>query len=483
MMNRKTFIYVTLAALLLTGCARSGQELGSAQEEFESSEVQESEQVHVAKHNEVRGAKKKNEDYKFVVASDDHVHSWVDKETTSRSDCTVSASVLKECTLCGLQKMETVEGEGHDYVDTVVEATCSSQGYVEHKCKKCGASYISDETALLAHMEASEYEQPVSCEVDGIIKRYCKICREVLGYEQIKHEGHDWYLANSESPCKAGTKNTYICKNCNDTKEVALAGKHEWSDWKELKKATCENEGEKVHTCKVCSKQEKASIAKLNHDLEGWKVLKSATCIEVGNKVRVCKNCGRAVEKENLSMTVHPNGDWITDVPATCTSAGSKHRSCNYCKKIETGNIDKLPHSYQWIVESEATCTTTGKKIHECSECGYIDSTETLPAKGHRLLSDSAVTVKADCTHAGYKKTSCGDCSYIDTVEYPALGHQCAWVTETEATCDTDGKKNYKCSVCDVIEKTESITALGHDWDKGKCKRCGAQDTGIAELQ
>ena len=61
-----------------------------------------------------------------------------------------------------------------------------------------------------------------------------------------------------------------------------------------------------------------------------------------------------------------------------------------------------------------------------------------------------------------------------------------------EATCSADGEKTGTCSRCEE-EVTESINALGHDWDEWKtsqepttaekglkvriCKRCGEEET------
>ena len=49
----------------------------------------------------------------------------------------VSCSIEEECQ--------------HDYTESVVAATCTTGGYTEHKCSKCGDTYKDNEVAALGH--------------------------------------------------------------------------------------------------------------------------------------------------------------------------------------------------------------------------------------------------------------------------------------------------------------------------------------------
>ncbi len=61
------------------------------------------------------------------------------------------------------------------------------------------------------------------------------------------------------------------------------------------------------------------------------------------------------------------------------------------------------------------------------------------------------------------------DASHTKTEAIPALGHKWDDGTITTApTCETEGKKTFKCTNDGCTEtKTESVAALGHDWDDG----------------
>ena len=104
-----------------------------------------------------------------------------------------------------------------------------------------------------------------------------------------------------------------------------------------------------------------------------------------------------------------------------------------------------------------------------------------------KCLHDYKCTVtEATCEKDGkrvYKCTICGN-TYSETIK--ATGHHFSLVNTVEATCTTDGKKTYKCSDCGKT-KSEVIKATGHNYkctvteatcDKDgkkvyKCSKCG----------
>lgn len=59
------------------------------------------------------------------------------------------------------------EEHEHEYVQTVVEADCTNEGYTIHTCK-CGDTYISDEVAAAGHtwLDATCTE-PMTCAICG----------------------------------------------------------------------------------------------------------------------------------------------------------------------------------------------------------------------------------------------------------------------------------------------------------------------------
>ena len=176
--------------------------------------------------------------------------------------------------------------------------------------------------------------------------------------------------------------------------------------------------------------------------------------------------------------------------------------ACNGCDKKEA---ERHKHNYISTV-TEPTCTVKGYTIYNC-ECGnsYVnDYTEPL---GHDYARDvcsrcgwirhdhvyTVTTVGPDCFNGGYSRGVCDICGATYTVNYDALGHDC---------------ENGKCRRCDYFnpdehghEYEESIvdpdctnqgyttftcwcgysykgnyTEPTHDFDNGKCTRCGFFD-------
>ena len=99
-----------------------------------------------------------------------------------------------------------------------------------------------------------------------------------------------------------------------------------------------------------------------------------------------------------------------------------------------------------------ATCLTDGTCQYKCSICGEIIE-ETTYALGHdwdegTTYSDAIV----------YTCKRCGEQKKEQIVHM----HNYQLVSETMATCISEGKRTYQCSCGD--EYTESVPATGHNW-------------------
>jgi DNA-directed RNA polymerase subunit RPC12/RpoP len=63
-----------------------------------------------------------------------------------------------------------------------------------------------------------------------------------------------------------------------------------------------------------------------------------------------------------------------------------------------------------------------------------------------------------------YKCTSCGH-AYQEDNNNPALGHDFSVKKDTKnATCESEGYTEYKCSRCSEIEKRDVASALGYNY-------------------
>ena len=116
----------------------------------------------------------------------------------------------------------------------------------------------------------------------------------------------------------------------------------------------------------------------------------------------------------------------------------------------------------------------------------YSKDTSVVTVEGGIITSVSAGTTTVNA-YANGVTASC-----MVTVE-DNHAHIFEWVVEKEADCETEGIRNYICSICGKVEASEPIEALGHDWgewitvkeptetEKGEkkhiCSRCNKEET------
>lgn len=124
-----------------------------------------------------------------------------------------------------------------------------------------------------------------------------------------------------------------------------------------------------------------------------------------------------------LSLPAFSTAGWASDMDENDIMA-SVRKDLGFAVEAEV-RAGKCDHSYnEGIVIKEATCIETGILRRTCIDCG-AETDEYLPA-----------------LHA------VGDCYTL--------------VSETEATCTTDGSKVLQCTICDN-KKTVSVTAFHND--------------------
>lgn len=297
----------------------------------------------------------------------------------------------------------------HDYVASVVEATCGQGGYTDHTCSKCGDTYRDGEVAALGH-DLTEWAEKIAatCSSGQTMERHCK--RQGCDYEETK----------------AG--------------EIEKLD-HDLTEWAEKTAATCEADQVMERHCQRqgCTYEETKTgeIAKLGHDLV-WTVDTPATCTESGVKHGDCSRCDY-VESD---VVINKLGHHL--VPAPDDDAAI-----------------------------EATCTEDGLAVEVCDRgCGYRVETPIF-ALGHTDDGSKAEVVSATCTEDGYTIRHCGACgdNFNDTI-VPAPGHDWSEITEVAATCSHIGSKSQTClrSGCGEVKVLEESEKLKHVFNEaGEC--------------
>lgn len=300
-------------------------------------------------------------------------HSWKDATCTEAQYCPV----------CGMSYGKPL---GHQYVDTVIKATCLSGGYTIHSCSICGSVYVDTPVNATGHKWTSaSCTEPMVCTACGVTSG------EALG--------HDYETVTVPPTCTEKGYTLHSCPYCGDSykeNEVDALG-HIWGD------ATCTE----AMTCTVCGQ---TSGDMLGHKYTS--VTKEASCTEDGYTTHTCSVCGDVYVDGKVNAFGH---SWTE---ATCTEA----KTCTTCGEV-SGTA--LGHSYESVTKAP-TCTEDGYTTHTCSVCGnsYVDGQ--TAATGHNWVKGECTNCGLACEH-DYQDGICGQCGKNEPIvklSYPSLSFE-----------------------------------------------------------
>ncbi len=225
-------------------------------------------------------------------------HSWKKQSETSAT-CLESATATYRCRNCGLEEVRTVEDSqplGHDYVETIVSPSCSTEGYTLHTCSRCEDSYQTDSVAKLQHTYSQEIIQTPTCENVGYCRNICTTC---AFYETVEmpRTDHSW-IAQTVEP-------------------------------------THTEQGYTSYTCQYCGAGHRDDLTEYKPYEMVW-TTQEATCTEGGFRIGVCSDgCGHT-ETVFLPLKGHEFGEWEVIRRPDENSEGLESHSCVHCKYTET---------------------------------------------------------------------------------------------------------------------------------------------------
>ena len=210
-------------------------------------------------------------------------------------------------------------------------------------------------------------------------------------------------------------------------------------------------------------------------------------------------------ETHTINMAPHTwPSDGTVEQASPCVD-GWKVWRCTVCNtELRRDKIGAKPHQYGDPITVKPTCEKGGKTYQKCSVCGDEHVIETTAPLGHS--TDGVKWTKGDNSNVGWvvnqpypcadgtKTRECDICHKTETVTVPATEeHQLTdWIVTVEPTCTTTGTRVKKCTVCGNVVETETIGALGHDfqnyvddnkpaccdqYETGTCTRCNAKNT------
>ena len=335
-----------------------------------------------------------------------HEHSWYETSVTPAT-CENDGVRYLTCSTCNETMSEIIPAYGHSYYDTVVPPTYEADGYTEHTCSNCGASYRDNYVPKLEHVHSytEQITQNATCTVPGVKTFTCE-CGDSYT-EEIPASGHSYYEQSSQAAtCTEAGYRTYVCANCGDSynEEIPAAG-HSYTET--VVAPTYEAEGYTEHTCTVCGDSYRDNyVPKFEHTHSYTEqITKEAGCVEPGVKTFTCE-CGDSYTEE-IPAIGHSYSDQVTKEPG-CIEPGVRTFTCANCGDVYTEDIPAVGHSYTEQITQEPSCTVPGVKTFTCANCGDT-YTQEIPMKDH----DYEVTViDATVNAEGYTLHKCKVCGY-----------------------------------------------------------------------
>ena len=236
------------------------------------------------------------------------------------------------------------------FADTVVDPTCTKQGYTHHACTVKGCTYDAvDDTYVAAtgHTWVKTQTFPASCTEQGTVFYKCSAC-DATRTEKIAALGHDL------SRCDL------------------------------LPDASCTKPGHVVGTCARCGVKIDEVIPAKGHDYSYADVRTEPTCTESGHYKGTCPTCGKDYN-DTIPALGHDWGEWVVTQEPTYTTTGYRYHVCTRagCNTRVGEDIPKL-HEHVWdagVVTQKPTATEPGVKTYTCTICNE-QKTESIPATG-----------------------------------------------------------------------------------------------------
>lgn len=216
------------------------------------------------------------------IAKLEHVHTFGEWAVTKKATESEEGERQRTCSACKYIEKETIAKLEHVHIfgsltvikeateleDGLGERTCSSCGYVEkvpicalNHTHKFATEWTSDGTnhwhvAVCGHAaEISDKEEhkwneeiikTATCTEDGEKKLVCAVCDRTKT-EVIPPTGHSF----SEEWTSNETKHWHVA-TCGDTEEISDESVHSFGDWRVIKIATENENGEREKTCSIC---------------------------------------------------------------------------------------------------------------------------------------------------------------------------------------------------------------------------------------
>ncbi len=469
--------------------------------------------------DEVRCPSVKNVILPRLDQCEEHTWDFVPLSTYMKegADCLTPESMYFQCTTCGtvaemitVNPQFTVDGNwweinNHTVKHSVIEATCSREGYTYTSCEKCGKSSKHDFTPK--NPENHQYNREVikaTCTED---EHYLEICQCGASYTVEKPKGqkatgHKWSPWIQTKDGHDGTMETRYCSNfgCDATETNWLEPTASFHGYQLTGKRevlyNCQASYEEYTCIDDCGCGEKI-YRPLYPEGHNWEIKTSSGYVTEPthhNGTKIYMACTNEYCRVTKEITILPATQCAWEeydrLEATCQEYGSIIYECSIDPNCTAMYIPIPPVAckYERNDEGKLACIWCGKvvssDVHDHSDLAGFDVYKTVPT----------------CTTPAIVTYKCRLCDYsveMRTEDYDSHLYNKVLVEGKQPTCTEDGVYPiYSCAHCDATYGGKVIPAYGHslvlrlkkDADdplrapkEWYCVMCGYTD-GVAEL-
>lgn len=215
-------------------------------------------------------------------------------------------------------------------------------------------------------------------------------------------------------------------------------------------------------------------------------LVKMATCTEDGEWLIYCLYCNTQYTTEVIPATGHEWGDKKQIREAGCVTTGEVQYTCQNCNEVKTETIPAKGHTIVTDKGVTPTCTQTGlTEGKHCSVCNeVIRKQKKLAPKKHHAVTDKAV--EATCSKEGLTEGKhCSVCNQVlvEQKKVRKKRHVLQKKKGTPATCTEYGwTDRIFCTVCNTVtQRRVRIAPLGHKIVTDKAVEATCTESGLTE--
>lgn len=291
----------------------------------------------------------------------EHTHNYIEV-VAENPTCTTKGKKIYVCS-CGKHYDEEINELGHDYGDWTVtkQPTDTEKGIESRVCSRCQDTLTRNIPELNHEHHYIETVVPLSCTTGGYVLHKCD-CGAEYKTDETHATGHDYVWTTTKEPTETsnGTE-TGVCSRCGDiiTRDIPKLN-HEHNYTTSVIAPTCTTNGYTLHKCACGDEYYTDETDKLPHiplAAEEENRVK-ATCTINGSYdlVVYCSVCHTELSRENkiIPATGHEFINYVSDGNATYEADGTKTAYCdNGC-----GAKDTVPDVGSKLVRTGITFKT-----------------------------------------------------------------------------------------------------------------------------